>query len=138
MIVTGHSLGAAMATFAALDIQKDVTDVDEFYTFGCPRLGNNNLVAYIESSLQVYYRLVHFKDPIPQLPLQSMGFYNPGVEVWYENEEGSSYIICENGESELCSDQFILSGFKLWNLGQHFEYLNMTIGPSACWLILID
>lgn len=41
VIVTGHSLGAAQATFALLDI-KNIFNPEHlvFYTFGSPRVGN--------------------------------------------------------------------------------------------------
>ena len=40
IFVTGFSLGGALATIAALDIKKAFGKVDEFYTFGQPRVGN--------------------------------------------------------------------------------------------------
>ena len=38
--VTGFSLGGALATMAALDLKEAFGKVDEFYTFGQPRVGN--------------------------------------------------------------------------------------------------
>ena len=40
ILVTSHSLGAAVATHAALDIVEKVAPVDNFYAFGLPRIGN--------------------------------------------------------------------------------------------------
>jgi predicted lipase len=39
-IVTGHSLGAAVSVFAALDINKLIKPVKLLYNFGSPRVGN--------------------------------------------------------------------------------------------------
>ena len=41
IVVTGHSLGAALASFAAVELRNSFTDSDiTFYTFGSPRVGN--------------------------------------------------------------------------------------------------
>jgi len=40
--VTGHSLGGAMSTFAALDIKQNIktNNTIKFYSYGSPRPGN--------------------------------------------------------------------------------------------------
>ena len=43
IVITGHSLGAALATFAAIDIKTKLNIASSkitFYTFGSPRTGN--------------------------------------------------------------------------------------------------
>ena len=47
LAVTGHSLGAAMATIALPDICKEFSSVDYFYTFGSPRVGDQNFAGII-------------------------------------------------------------------------------------------
>lgn len=46
--MTGHSLGAAEATFAALDIKRTIGRVDIFYNYGTPRIGNDKFADYVE------------------------------------------------------------------------------------------
>lgn len=46
VLVTGHSLGGAIATFAALEIRHSGYNVDHFYTFGCPRVGSSRFAKY--------------------------------------------------------------------------------------------
>lgn len=40
IMVTGFSLGSALAVFGALDLKQIFNHVDEFYSFGQPRVGN--------------------------------------------------------------------------------------------------
>ena len=53
--------------------------------YGCPRVGNQNFAHYVDTTISTYYRVVHYKDPIPHLPLKDMGFWHPAFEVWYED-----------------------------------------------------
>jgi predicted lipase len=41
-LFTGHSLGGALATLAALDVKRQINPSNTvyFYTYGCPRVGN--------------------------------------------------------------------------------------------------
>ena len=40
IMITGHSLGGALASLAAVDIHKNIGNVQQLYTFGQPRVGN--------------------------------------------------------------------------------------------------
>lgn len=46
-IITGHSLGAAVSTFAALDIHHRIRPVKSLYNFGSPRVGNAHFADYV-------------------------------------------------------------------------------------------
>lgn len=65
IIITGHSLGAALATifYAYLSNKKD-TDNVELITFGSPRVGDS-----VFSKQLVSTRLVHGNDIITKLPI---------------------------------------------------------------------
>ena len=120
--VIGHSLGAAMSTFAFLDVYQETGDLDYFYTFGSPRVGNKEFINYANSILKnsEKVRITHYRDATPHLPLNDMGYYHVGGEVFY-NEESSSYQICEWGiEDPSCSMQF---GLLELSFQDHVNYM---------------
>ena len=74
--VTGHSLGAAMATIAASRMQ---TKVIALVTFGSPRAGNQEFV----NSLSVtHYRVQNNCDDVTKVPFRLMGFAHHGTHKY--------------------------------------------------------
>jgi hypothetical protein len=84
LIVTGHSIGAAIATLAAAELRSLGYYVD-LYTFGSPRVGNAAFVDYVESqspALGNNYRMTHLNDPVPQIPPTWIGYKHTSPEYW--------------------------------------------------------
>lgn len=70
---TGHSLGAALATLAAVRHAPQAV-----YTFGSPRVGN---LAFANTLINVpIYRVVDNKDIVTTLPPDEFGFVHTGEE----------------------------------------------------------
>ena len=78
VIVTGHSLGGALATIAALDIQYNLgskRDLSfEVYTFGAPRVGNRAMVESYNGRIPNSYRFVYGWDIVTRIPRTWQGF----------------------------------------------------------------
>ncbi len=72
----GHSLGAVLATFAALDIQYNYPDVDVGVCgLGSPKIGNAEFKKSIESRLPDLILIEHGSDAVPRiLPPSIFGF----------------------------------------------------------------
>ena len=81
LYVTGHSLGAAMATIAASRIQDRVIAL---VTFGSPRAGN---AEFINSLNVTHYRVQNNNDAVTKVPFWIMGFRHHG-ELVYLNYYG--------------------------------------------------
>ena len=64
LYITGHSLGGALATIATREFKSPVK-VAASYTFGSPRVGNENWINQIKSPI---YRLVNAADSVTMLP----------------------------------------------------------------------
>ena len=70
--VTGHSLGAALATLATLHIaemaqQRNITPLLSLYTFACPRVGNEKFAEHFDALR--CYSIINTEDLIQSVPL---------------------------------------------------------------------
>lgn len=85
ILYTGHSLGAALVTFAAVDVQEEInpSNLVYFYSFGSPRTGNQAFSDHVMTLFPSYFRMTHAADIVPHLPMTQLGFNHAGTEVWY-------------------------------------------------------
>lgn len=68
--VTGHSLGAALSTFAVAHMIHLGVKVDLFYNLGSPRVGDARFHDWFTRKFGHFLaRITHHKDPVPHLPL---------------------------------------------------------------------
>uniref|UniRef100_A0AC34Q263 Fungal lipase-like domain-containing protein n=1 Tax=Panagrolaimus sp. JU765 TaxID=591449 RepID=A0AC34Q263_9BILA len=108
--VTGHSLGAAMASIAAATISQlkyMSSDKIKLVTFGQPRVGNAKYAAAADVLVPYAFRIVHLHDLVPHLPPKGMlGYIHHKSEVWYPNamQVNASYVVCDEDEGSNCSD----------------------------------
>lgn len=131
LLITGHSLGGALATFAALDIKRKISFSNRinFYTFGSPRTGNQAFTDYVMTVFPNggYQRVTHYTDVVVQVPPRQMGFNHAGNEVWYYNSNDLSYKVCENNpgspESTKCADSYLFTT----GIDAHLNYLGKPI-----------
>jgi hypothetical protein len=70
IIVTGHGLGAALATLAAPFYSEIFPDeAVECYTYGGPKVGGRDFSSWFKSKVDISVRVIASSDPIPFLPL---------------------------------------------------------------------
>ncbi|HEY0003619.1 MAG TPA: lipase family protein [Pyrinomonadaceae bacterium] len=63
---TGHSLGAALATLAAERYSRSIGDVQALYTFGSPRVGDEE---FAENFRPRAFRIVNGRDIVTTVPI---------------------------------------------------------------------
>jgi predicted lipase len=131
VFVTGHSMGAAMAVLCAAELGASSHSlgkkIEAVYTFGQPRVGNQAFHDFYATGEHVSWRVTHYRDIVPHLPLEVMGFHHTSTEAFY-NEDFSVLKICDgSGEDEACADQYDLT-----NPGDHCHYMNLTICDPTC------
>ena len=68
IIFTGHSLGGAIATIAAVDCEYNFNINPKLITFAQPKVGNRAYAESIDRRVPDYQRLCNVYDPVPHLP----------------------------------------------------------------------
>lgn len=115
LIVTGHSLGGAVGTIAAANLRAQGYPCD-LYTFGSPRVGNEDFVNFVDSQEGNEFRVTHADDPVPRLPPSSflLGSYRHTTpEFWLTvpnptNISASAigvtnFEVCEGIDNDACN-----------------------------------
>ena len=79
--VTGHSLGGALATLCAVDVQYNFSTIAiELYTFGSPRVGNGGFRDSFNQRVPNSFRFVYGMDIVPALPRPWQGYSHVDTE----------------------------------------------------------
>jgi len=70
------------------------------------------------------WRLTHYRDPVPHLPMEIMGFVHIGHEVYYD-EDWQEHTVCAGyREDSKCADSK-----WLWDsVGDHLKYFAEEVG----------
>ncbi|KAL0080618.1 lipase [Phycomyces blakesleeanus] len=127
-VVTGHSLGAAVAILSALDLyQKDTRfgpDNMRIYTFGGPRVGDPAFAYYTIGTNIPLTRTVHRLDVVPHVPPQNMGFLHAGPEYWIQHDSGRVKVCNTQTEIGECSNSIV----PYTTGDDHIKYFNIATG----------
>lgn len=84
--VTGHSLGAALATLAVakLRLEKD-EPVNGLYTFGQPRTGDREFAKNFDADFERQaFRYVNNNDIVSRVPFRAMGYSHVGTFRYFD------------------------------------------------------
>ncbi len=82
ILITGHSLGGALAVLAAPDVAQGMppnTVEPRLTTFGGPRVGVPDFKAAFDAAIECCYRVVNFLDIVPLVP--PAPYVHVGAEV---------------------------------------------------------
>ncbi|MCJ1249667.1 hypothetical protein MMC30_006893 [Trapelia coarctata] len=83
--ITGHSLGAAIATLAATEFRMmdpHYLNITELYSYGSPRIANRELAIYMTSLSTLSYRITAMDDAVPRSPFAWWGYRHISPEYW--------------------------------------------------------
>jgi hypothetical protein len=119
---TGHSLGGAMSSIAALDFVTSTKgakykDQVRIISFGAPRVGNTAWATLSQKMIPTQYRIAHENDVVPSLPPRAFGYFHTGQQVeltgkftWgirsYSTSMCDIGAISNTGESLDCAGKF--------------------------------
>jgi hypothetical protein len=132
--VTGHSLGAAVATIAAVELKNRTSLPVRLTNYGSPRVGNDGFFKYVSNILPGAVRVVHANDIVPHVPLEIQEFHHIATEIW---EKDGQLKVCDNsGEDPTCSD-------SIWvpSIPDHASYMTYDLldgWPDCAGIIEMD
>ena len=86
LVITGHSLGGAIATLCAFDLAKKYPYLKiKVITFGSPRVGNKKFMEIYNSLENInHYRYETHLDPVTKIPY--FGYYHVGLGIYCYND----------------------------------------------------
>jgi triacylglycerol lipase len=85
--VTGHSLGAALATLACARWRAADKPVNGLYTFGSPRVGDREFERAFNQDFQKRnFRFVNNGDIVTRVPLRAMGYSHVGTLAYLDDQ----------------------------------------------------
>lgn len=138
IVVTGHSLGAAIATLAAAELRTLSFGVDT-YTFGSPRVGNEAFADFVTAQPGVNNRMTHFNDPVPQIPPTWVGYEHTSPEYWLSTGTGTTndytvedVVVCEGVGNDGCNAG---TGLIPIDGDAHNHYLGLIIACQGAFMV---
>ncbi|KAK0501860.1 alpha/beta-hydrolase [Armillaria luteobubalina] len=133
VVLTGHSLGATLATLDGLMLNDALTNVSiRTITFGSPRIGNQAFADFVDASFSngSYLRMTNKADPVPHVP-----------PVFYVHAQGEVHLgeggamACEGQENDSagCADGVGLLAIATGindHTGPYFD--DISFGQDQC------
>jgi len=131
LVITGHSLGAAMATDCAMDLSLNGFKTS-IVNFGDPRAGDKDFHDALRQQVPDLWRVTHANDIVPHVPPEALGFYHAANEVFFAGGDTDlSYVICDgSGEDPSCSNR--CSPLSCTSVANHLSYLGFALGGDGC------
>ncbi|KAJ7436324.1 alpha/beta-hydrolase [Mycena latifolia] len=133
ILVTGHSLGAAISLLDAIFLKQQLpsnTSI-EVVGFGRPRVGNPAFANWVDSMFGTKNTFVVSRDdPVPHVPLLIQGFQHESGEVWIK--DNTTTLACDGQENPNCSDSIGVLDAVTGVSDHTGPYFGVNMGHSSC------
>jgi triacylglycerol lipase len=90
LVVTGHSLGGALATLLVADLNATTALKPQAWTFASPRVGDAVFAARYGGLSTVSWRIYNQVDVVPHFPMDVSGRYQPVTAGYAINSLGKA------------------------------------------------
>lgn len=129
IVVTGHSLGGAIATVATANLRAaGIANID-MYTYGSPRVGNAAFVDFVSAQPGLEIRVTHLDDPVPRLPPIIFGYRHTSPEYWLSTGDATT-VNYGTADVKVCTGN-ANTGCNAGTLGLDADAHNYYLGPIA-------
>jgi len=135
VVTTGHSLGGALASIAAVSVKSNFPSVAiRLFTFGQPRTGDAAYADLLEAAVgrDHIFRAVHTWDGVPTMIPECLGYHHHASEYWQFREPPNASTVrrCEGQEDPECSRSIPSTGINPAH-GVYFGQV-MTMDATVC------
>lgn len=134
VVVTGHSMGASLATLAAMDVRLSYGYDVAVANFESPRPGDHNFMNALSAEVPEVWRVTHAKDLVVHTPPESFGFYHASVEIYFPKSENTdmTYTVCDgSGEDPVCSNACSFD-YTCTSVDDHLNIMGFEMGGGGC------
>ncbi|KAI0365676.1 alpha/beta-hydrolase [Pilatotrama ljubarskyi] len=138
VLVTGHSLGAAVASIDAMMLKMNLDSSVRLtaVVFGLPRVGNQAWADLVDSMLgSSFIHVTNQNDPVPRVPPQALEFQHPSNEIHITAVDAFGNIAnaerCPGQENSRCSAGNDILDASIPNHRGPYFY-NISMGNAAC------
>ncbi|WP_040949319.1 lipase family protein [Gorillibacterium massiliense] len=99
LTVTGHSLGAALATLCAADIADNTgSNAPALFTFGSPRVGDPDFAKTFAKQVPESYRIANVFDIVTYVPPAVYKLPKREKTYYYQHIQAQSSLSFQNGD----------------------------------------
>lgn len=138
VVVTGHSLGGAIAPFCALALKAAGISGVKVYSYGAPRVGDQRFANFVDSQLGVnnLFRSTHTTDSVPQLIPSQTGFRHHSTEYFiYADPSSLANVAKCSQEHSNCNNRHAVTFSSTVSLftsdSAHHTYYNVGMGDTC-------
>jgi triacylglycerol lipase len=83
--ITGHSLGAALATLAVARLRLNLKPIHSLYTYGSPRVGSLEFTDRFDQDFGDFtFRYVNNSDVVTRVATRAMGYSHVGTSLTFD------------------------------------------------------
>ncbi|KAJ7246149.1 Alpha/Beta hydrolase protein [Mycena haematopus] len=122
VLVTGHSLGAAVSLLDAIFLKQQLPSNTSIQVvgFGRPRVGNQAFADWVDSMFGDKNGFVVSRDdPVPHVPLLDQGFVHASGEIWIK--DNTTVLACDGQENPNSTASLT-----------HGAYFGIDMGHAPC------
>ncbi|KAJ4473345.1 alpha/beta-hydrolase [Lentinula edodes] len=138
VLLTGHSLGAAVAVLDAVMLHEnlDPSVKQSVVVFGLPRMGNEHWANFVDSTIgSEFFRVSDRQDPVVDLPPRFSDYYHPSGEIHIQDVDktgqATKIVACPGQENKHCAvGNSIFKEHISHHLGPYFN--DISFGTDAC------
>ena len=126
-IVSGHSLGSALAALTALDLSSNYKYDVSVVTFGSPRVGNKDYRQVMEKYVPDNYRIYFPDDPIVSIPGLLFEYEHAGIALGISSEGTQNNQISTDNFGIAAYKSIFNENFKVHFIGNYIKSINTIL-----------